>query len=239
MRMDGKVVIVTGAYRGIGRAVTERLADEGAQVIAVDVVPGAEFDKSTISFRTMDVSRLDEWEDLAGHARDRFGRLDGLVNVAGVMGDMGGPEDFDLDDYHRTIAINQTGTLYGMRVAIPLMRAAGGGSIVNFSSVMGTIGTWGWAAYHASKGAVGSLTLNAAVHHGPEGIRVNSVHPGLVNTFMTSGDEDFVAAAVAETPLGRIAEPIEIANTVLFLLSDEASFVTGVQFPVDGGYRAR
>ena len=122
MRMDGKVVIVTGAYRGIGRAVAERLADEGAEVLAVDVVPGAEFDRSAISFRTMDVSRLDEWEDLAGHARDRFGRLDGLVNVAGVMGDMGGPEDFDLDEYHRTIAINQTGTLYGMRVAIPLMR---------------------------------------------------------------------------------------------------------------------
>lgn len=239
MRMDGKVVIVTGAYRGIGRAVAERLADEGAEVIAVDVVPGAEFDKSTISFRTMDVASLAEWEDLAEQVRDRFGRLDGLANVAGVMGDMGGPEDFDLDDYQRTIAINQTGTLYGMRVAIPLMRTAGGGSIVNFSSVMGTIGTWGWAAYHASKGAVGSLTLNAAVHHGAEGIRVNSVHPGLVNTFMTSGDDEFVAAAVAETPLGRIAEPIEIANTVLFLLSDEASFVTGVQFPVDGGYRAR
>jgi NAD(P)-dependent dehydrogenase (short-subunit alcohol dehydrogenase family) len=184
MRMQDKVVIVSGAHRGIGHAVAERLASEGASVVAVDVLGGAQFDQSGIECIPMDVSRLEDWERIATHVRDRFGRLDGLANVAGVMGHHGGPEDFELEDYDRTIAINQTGTLYGMRVAIPLMRESGGGSIVNFSSVMGSIGTWGWAAYHASKGAVASLTLNAAVHHGPEGIRVNSVHPGLVDTFM-------------------------------------------------------
>ena len=239
MRMQDKVVIVTGAHRGIGHAVAERLAAEGAAVVAVDVLTDSVFEKPGVEFMQMDVSRLEDWERVAAHVKACYGRLDGLANVAGVMGHYGGPEDFELDDYERTIAINQTGTLYGMRVAIPLMRASGGGSIVNFSSVMGSIGTWGWAAYHASKGAVASLTLNAAVHHGPEGIRVNSIHPGLVDTHMTAGDEEFVAAAIAETPLGRMSQPMEIANAVLFLLSDEASFVTGVQFPVDGGYRAR
>ncbi len=239
MRMEGKVVIVTGAYRGIGHAVSERLAGEGARVIAVDVMEGATFDSPLVEFNLMNVADLSQWESLVARVNRDYGRLDGLVNVAGVMGHHGGPEDFDIEDYEKVIAINQTGPLYGMRVAIPLMRASGGGSIVNFSSVMSTIGTWGWAAYHASKGAIAGMTMNAAVHHGPDSIRVNSIHPGLVNTFMTSGDDDFVAAAVAETPLGRIAEPSEIANAVLFLVSDESSFVTGVQFPVDGGFRAR
>lgn len=239
MRMQGRVAIVTGAYRGIGRAVAERLADEGAEVTAVDVLDGADFDSPRIRFERMDVSSLDDWERVTAGVVERHGRLDALANVAGVMGDRGGAEDFDLADYERTIAVNQTGTLLGMRTAIPHLRAAGGGSIVNFSSVMGAVGTWGWAAYHASKGAVSSLTMHAAIHYAADRIRVNAVYPGLVDTFMISTEPEIVQAATEFTPLGRVADPRELANAVLFLLSDEASYITGVNLPVDGGLLAQ
>lgn len=242
MRVDGKVALVTGAYRGLGRASAELLAKEGATVIAADVREDAEFDSPRISFHTLDVSRLEDWERLAAIVGEKHGHLDILVNAAGLIGSPGGPEDFDLAEYERTMGVNLFGTQYGMRVAIPLMRNAGGGSIVNFSSIMGLYAMPGYMDYHVTKGALVMATRNAASTHGPEGIRVNSIHPGTIgDTYMTSaaaGDEakEMTDEMVAATPLGRLGRPEEIANTVLFLASDEASFLTGAQIVVDGGF---
>ncbi len=234
MRVAGRTAVVSGAAAGIGAAIAERLAAEGATVYAGDVA-WAEPDTSGtgIHRRPLDVADLASWRALAAEV----GTADILVNNAGLVGSYDSLTDIDVADWHRVIGVNQHGTFYGMRTFVPPMQAAGGGAIVNISSIWGFVGAAGVAAYTASKGAVTSMTKNAALTYAADRIRVNSVHPGLIATPMIAAQDDDVSAAVIRsTPLGRIGLPEEVANAVLFLVSDEASYITGSHLMVDGGY---
>ncbi len=188
---------------------------------------------------TYDVTDEAAWATAVSTAEKEFGRLEVLINNAGML-DMSGVEATSLEVWNRIVAVNQTGVFLGMKAAAPAMRRAGGGSIINTSSIFGLIGSGGAAAYHSTKGAVRLLTKTAAVELASIPIRVNSVHPGVIDTAMVS---DHVPGAVAEqllamTPMGRMGKPEEIAAGVLFLASDDASFITGSELVIDGGYTA-
>jgi 3alpha(or 20beta)-hydroxysteroid dehydrogenase len=231
-RLTGKVALVTGAAGGIGLATAELFAAEGAAVVATDVRTGGEL-------VPLDVSSEEDWRRVVTETERRHGRLDILVNNAGI-GAAEGIVESSLESWNHVIAVAQTGVFLGMREAIPVMRRGGGGSIVNLSSIWGVTAVPGLAAYHAAKGAVRTLTKNAAVSYAQDGIRVNSVHPGFVDTPMTrANDPQINAVIIAAAPLARAGRPSEIAHACLFLASDESSFVTGVELPVDGGYLAR
>jgi len=233
MRVNEKVAVVSGASRGIGQAIAERLREEGARVYGGDL----EFDDSREVERHLDVADLASWERLRQHITERENHVDILVNNAGVVGSYDSITDVSLEDWDRIVAVNQTGVFYGMRTFIPLLSDADSGAIVNISSIWGIVGTAGVAAYQASKGAVVTMTKNAAVTYAGAGIRANSVHPGLITTPMTiNQDQSINATLTAATPLGREGAPREIAHAVLFLASDEASFITGQQLVVDGGF---
>ena len=241
--MEGKVALVSGAARGIGAAVVEVFVEAGAMVFAADVL---EEDLHAVADRLgpgvqplrLDVTRADDWDAAVDRVTKEHGRFDVLVNNAGVSGR---PGIIDLDEelWARVIAVNQTGTWLGMRAAGRVMRSRRSGSIVNMSSMYGIVGTTQSAAYHATKGAVRLLTKQAALELGPDGIRVNSVHPGYIRTPMTETlPPERVRLLLDHSALHRAAEPREIATAVLFLASDDASFVTGTELVVDGGYTA-
>lgn len=247
--LDGSVVIVTGGARGMGAAHTRRFAAEGAKVALIDLDPtgeelAAELSEggADVQFRRMDVSCGGEWKSLVDDLEACHGRVDVLVNNAGVL-DLADAVECSEDSWQRTIDVNQKGAFLGMKHVVPAMRRAGGGSIVNISSVYGLVGAVGYMAYCASKGAVTLMTKAAAVTYGPDKVRVNSVHPGVVFTEMLEAElaglpetalEDFLAA----TPLRRGADPDEVSSCVLFLASAQSSFVTGVELVVDGGLLA-
>jgi len=248
-RLDGKVAVVTGGAHGIGRASAKALAAEGATVAVgdVDEVEGRacageirDAGGDAIFVRT-DVTSLDDVQALVGDAVERWGRLDVMFNNVGVA--IGGAAgEMSEGDWRRVIDVNLTGVWRGMRVAIPIMLEAGGGSIVNTSSVQGHVGFVGWSGYAASKGGVDALTRQAAVEYAPKGIRVNAIVPGTILTAMNEGilrEVDDPDALLAEWnamhPVGRIGMPEEVAAAVVFLASDESSFVTGVSLRVDGG----
>lgn len=236
-RLDGKIAIVTGAAQGIGAAIANRFLLEGAQVVATDM---NDFELAGATTRAFDVSRPKAWENVVDETVRRFGTIDILVNNAGMVGSYDSVDTFDLAMWDRVVAVNQTGTFLGMRAVIPVMRLTGGGSIVNMCSIWGSVGAAGVAAYAASKGAVRNLTKSAALSCAKDGIRVNSVHPGLIATPLTDHQTDEQnAGIVSQTPMGRFGRPEEIAAGCLFLASDDASFMTGSELVIDGGYLAQ
>jgi cyclopentanol dehydrogenase len=245
-RLDGKVALVTGGARGQGKAEAELFAEEGATVVVTDVLAdegravadGIVSAGGEATFHEHDVAEEAEWERVVEATLDEFGSLDVLVNNAGVIGSMATVTEETVEDWERTIAINQRGVWLGMKHAIPPMLDQGNGSIINVSSIWGVAGVQGSVAYQASKGAVRIMTKNAAVTYGADGVRTNSIHPGFIETPMTENLDETREAMVGATPMSRAGEPEEIAPAALFLASDEASYVNGAELYVDGGFLA-
>src|SRR3954452_8996516 len=247
MRLKDKVAIVTGAAHGMGEAEARLFAKEGARVVVADILQDqAEAVAADIragggdaTSATIDVTSEQDWLALIGKTVETYGRLDILVNNAGISGSSVGDPD-GLAGWDRIIAVNQTSVFLGTKLAAEQMANTGGGSIVNISSIMGFVGsTSGHPAYHASKGAVRIYSKAAAVRYGPSGVRVNTVHPGYMPPMLNATNQNLRAEKIEQTPLRRLGEPIEVAYGVLFLASDEASFVTGTELVIDGGFIAQ
>lgn len=249
MLLNDKVAIVTGAGSGIGRAIALKFASEGARVIVSDVdnaggrETAAEIGSNNgeAHYVHADVSRAGDSEMLVGEAVGRFGGLHVAVNNAGVAGPSAPTGEYPVDGWDRVIAINLSGVFYGMRYQIPAMKASGGGSIVNITSILGKVGFRNAPAYVSAKHGIVGLTENAAIEHAQEGIRVNSVGPGFIRTPLLERNlsEEALAMIAGMHPMGRLGTADEVAEMVLWLASDRASFVTGAYFAVDGGYLAQ
>jgi len=252
-RVAGKVALVTGGASGLGQASAERLAEEGALVVLSDVnVEGgmrvAEAIAATgaaASFVEQDTTSEDGWDATVAEVLSRHGKLDVLFNNAGV-GRLDGSfiDGMSMEIWRKTLAVNLDGVFLGLRAAIRAMKRGEGGSIINTSSIYGIVGALGAAAYNASKGGVRTLTKAAALECARDGsgIRVNSVHPGHIETPMIAPrveTEELRAALTAMYPVGHLGEPLDIANAVLFLASDESKFMTGAELVVDGGFTAQ
>lgn len=251
-RLEGRVAIVTGAAGGIGRATALRLAEEGARVAATDLkdapieetADAIEQAGGEVLTAGHDVRAGADWVRVVAEVSARFGGVDLLVNNAGIEGQVSGIEESPEDVFDQVLAVNVKGVFLGMKAVIPEMRKRGGGAIVNVASVAGVVGDATLAPYVASKHAVIGLTKSAASGHGGDGIRVNAVGPAPIETRMMRsleagfgpGSEDAVKAMLeARIPLGRYGTPEEVANVIAFLCSDEAAFVTGSFYTVDGG----
>ncbi|MEO0494543.1 MAG: glucose 1-dehydrogenase [Actinomycetota bacterium] len=242
-RLDDKVALITGGARGQGGAEARRFVEEGATVRITDVLHddgGALADElgGAASYRPLDVRNAEEWKTVVDEIVAEYGRLDVLINNAGIfqIADMASTTE---DDWHRMLDINQTGVFLGMKTVAPQMKEQGGGSIVNISSIAGLQGTGMAFAYGATKWAVRGMTKSAAQELGPFGVRVNSIHPGIIETPMLEQlGGDGAALTESRTPLGRAADADEVAKLALFLASDESSYSTGSEFVIDGGWMA-
>ncbi len=249
MRLDGKVALITGAASGMGASMARIFAREGAKVALADVLDGEGQKLATeitaangaAAFHHLDVTSEAEWQSVVAAVVAEWGGIDILVNDAGLSGSAAA-DLFDTAAWDRLMAVNARGVFLGMKFAIPEMKAKGGGAIVNISSISGVTGQHGLhVAYNASKGAVRTLPKAAAVQHGRDNIRVNSVHPGLMPPMRSSGrtaDPAVRVKMLEMVPMGRAGRVEEVANAVLFLASDEASYITGAELYVDGGYLA-
>jgi cyclopentanol dehydrogenase len=250
MRLEGKVALISGGARGQGAVEAKLFAQEGAKVVIGDILDAegqqveAEINETggECVYVHLDVTSEEDWGTAIGEAVSRFGKLDVLVNNAGIF-PPASIEDTTEELWDQIMDINGKGVFLGTKLAIPEMRKAGGGSIINISSVAGLRASAGAAAYGASKGAVRLLTKSTAIQYAGDNIRANSVHPGVIETEMTLPnlliDEDARRRSAERVPLGRIGQPEDVAWGVLFLASDESSFMTGSELVIDGGRTAR
>jgi NAD(P)-dependent dehydrogenase (short-subunit alcohol dehydrogenase family) len=249
--LKNKVAIVTGGASGIGRAAVELFTREGAAVVAADVTDEAgqqladaiSSNGGSCVFVHADVSREADVEAMIHLALSHYGRLDVLFNNAGIEGDQAPTAEATTENWDRVIGVNLKGTFFGLKHGIAAMLAHGGGSIINNASVAGLVGFAGIPAYCASKGGIVQLTRTAALEYAAQGIRVNCVCPGVIDTPMvqrfTHGDAAITAQFTSLEPVGRLGRASEVAELALFLASDRSSFVTGAVIPVDGGFVAR
>ena len=249
MRLQGKVALVTGSANGMGEAEARIFAREGAKVVVADLMEeaGQQVAASIVEsggeaqFIRLDVTQEEDWQEVVSTAVTRYGKLDILVNNAGISGS-GDPDLLKTETWDRLMDINAKGVFLGMKTAIPEMIKSGGGAIVNISSISGFIGQDSiHMGYNASKGAVRIMTKSAAVQYAKHGIRVNSVHPGMMppmQTSVASADPARRQERLKLVPMGRRGERDEVGYAVLFLASDEASYITGTELVVDGGYLA-
>jgi NAD(P)-dependent dehydrogenase (short-subunit alcohol dehydrogenase family) len=252
--LKGKTVVVTGGSLGIGAATCRRLAEEGCNVALADVreaegrrtAEDLSADPGKVEFYRLDVTDEDEIVHVLQEVSGRFGRIDAVVNNAGISGVDKPPHEIGRDEWQKVMDVNVTGVFLVTKHAISHLRSAGSGSIVNLSSIYGIISSMDIPPYHASKGAVREMSKTDALFYADDGIRVNSVHPGFVWTPLVedlakrSGDpEGFRAELDACHPIGRVGRPEEIAGGIAFLVSDDASFMTGSELVIDGGYIAR
>ena len=245
-RLTGKIAIITGASQGMGAAHARVFVAQGAKVILTDVnekagnALAAELGANAM-FIKQDVAKAADWQAVVQQAEKRFGTVNVLVNNAGILGTLASTIELPESEFLRVCAINQTAVFLGMQAVLPGMIKAGGGSIVNISSIAGLVAIYGAPnlAYVASKFAVRGMTKQVAVEYGDRNIRVNSVHPGYIKTpMMVAATDESGGEALAQIPLRRMADPEEVSNLVVFLASDESRFITGAEHVIDGGMTA-
>jgi 3alpha(or 20beta)-hydroxysteroid dehydrogenase len=245
-RLAGKIAIITGASQGMGMAHARAFVAQGAKVVLGDLneqggtALASQLGPNAV-FVKQDVARAEDWQAILREGEKRFGTVNVLVNNAGILGKLAATTELPETEFLRVCAVNQTAVFLGMQTVLPGMIKAGGGSIVNISSIAGLVAIYGAPnlAYVASKFAVRGMTKQVAVEYGGKNIRVNSVHPGYIKTpMMVAATDEGGGEALAQIPLRRMAEPSEVSNLVVFLASDESAFITGTEHVIDGGMTA-